>query len=200
MVNMDAKKLLEVRARIKRKKPLFGRKDSNKKRRIEPDVWRKARGCDNKQRLKRKGHKKSPKQGFRSPLEIRGFHRIGLKTVLVSNIKQLHAAGKEAGVIISSSLGDRKRKLLLEEAVKKGIPILNLNPAKAIEQINARMNERQQMKKKSEEEHKKAKEKEKKEHKHEHKETAEKKEEELSDEEKKKLEKEEKDKVLTAKQ
>ncbi|MBN1792335.1 hypothetical protein JW826_01495 [Candidatus Woesearchaeota archaeon] len=207
---MDNKKLLELRAKAKRKKPVFCRKDSNKKARIESNVWRKARGCDNKQRLKRRGHKKGPRSGFRSPVQIRGLDSSGLIPVLVSNLRQFETLTNKHGIIIAS-VGDRNRKLLVETASKKGLKILNLDASKAIEQIDAKVKERQ-AKKKSKEEQKKADEKKAKEKAKEKKPA--KKEEEKSDasdnsaatatpeaeseeDAKKRLEKEEKDKILT---
>src|SRR5512140_578041 len=103
---MDNKKLLKIRELAKKKKPIFGRKDSNKKKRIESNVWRRARGCDNKQRLKRKGHKKTPKQGYRSPLEVRGLDQRGFIPVLITNPSQLMAITQEQGIIVSSTMGD----------------------------------------------------------------------------------------------
>jgi large subunit ribosomal protein L32e len=196
---MNNKKLLEARERAKKRKPTFGRKDSNKKKRIESDVWRKARGCDNKQRLKRKGHKKTPKQGFRSPIAVRGFDASGLMPILVTNLNQLMNIAQGEGVIVSSNLGDRKRRIVLEAANKKGLTVLNLDASKAIEQIDAKLKQRAQEKKTQEEQKKKQ--VEKKEPKKEAPAPAEKKEpdSETNEDEKKKQEKEEKDKVLTMK-
>lgn len=196
---MDKKKLLELRRRTKSKKPTFGRKDSNKKKRIESDVWRKARGCDNKQRLKRKGHKKTPKQGYRSPIEVRGLDASGLAPVLVSSLSQLSTITKEQGIILSSGLGGRKRKLILEEAGKKGIRVLNLDLAKAIEQIDAKLKERQEARKSEEEKKKEAEKKASKKESRQDKAAEKKDEPEMSDEDRKKQEKEEKDRLLTHK-
>jgi large subunit ribosomal protein L32e len=207
---MDKKKLLKIRANLKKKTPVFSRKDNNKKKRIEGNVWRLARGCDNKQRLKRRGHKKGPRSGFRGPVEVRGLHKSGLVQVLVTSLNMIKGLKKDHhGIIISSTMGDFKRKLAIEEARKLGIEILNLDADKTVEQIDARLKERQAERKKQLEEHKKAEEsskkdskkKEQKEHKHAEKKEAADAAAELSDEEeKKKQEKEEKDKVLTMKQ
>jgi large subunit ribosomal protein L32e len=77
-------------------------------------VWRKPRGVDNKQRLKRKGHKKNPSSGYRAPVAVRGLHRSGLVPVLVTTPGMLTTVTKENGIIISSTLGDRKRKQIIE--------------------------------------------------------------------------------------
>ena len=48
----DKKTLLEFRNTMKKKKPGFFRRNWNSKGKIERTVWRKARGTDNKQRVK----------------------------------------------------------------------------------------------------------------------------------------------------
>lgn len=193
---VDIKALLEQRRRTKKKKPVFSRKDCNRKKRIEDDVWRKARGVDNKQRLHRKGYKKGPSSGFRAPVLVRGLHKSGLIPVLVSSSGQLNTLSKEHGIIISSQTGDRKRKIIILESQKKNIRILNFDAEKTAQKIETELKERKEHRKKSLEakEKKSIDEKVKKETK---KDKEEKKSDQLSDEEKKKLEKEEKDKVLT---
>lgn len=199
MIKMvDIKALLEQRRRTKKKKPVFSRKDCNRKKRIEDDVWRKPRGTDNKQRLHKKGYKKGPSSGYRAPVLVRGLHKSGLVPVIVSSPKQISMLSKEQGVIISSQTGDRKRKIIIAEAQKKGLTILNLNAEKTTQKIETQLKERKEHRKKQLEakEKKSIDEKVKKETKKE-KEKEEKKPDQTSDEEKKKLEKEEKDKILT---
>jgi large subunit ribosomal protein L32e len=147
----DKKTLLEIRKAMKKRKPLFRRKDSNKKKRIEGDVWRLARGCDNKHRLNRKGHTKVPSHGYRAPALVRGLHHTGLIPVNVSTPSQLTKMHKDTeGVVVSGRTGDRKRKLILIEAQKLGLKVLNLEATKAVEQIDAAMNARRHEKQKEE--------------------------------------------------
>lgn len=209
---MDKKKLLEVREQMKKRKPNFSRKDGTKKARIEDDVWRLARGCDNKHRLKRKGHKKTPSSGYRGPVAVRGLDAdTGLMPVVVENLPALAKLKKsEHGIIVSGKTGDFKRKLILQEASKLGLTVLNLEIAKAVTAIDQKLKERQSHKKqedeakKAEEDKKAADAKKKQDAKD--KKAADKKAaaapaaEEASEEEKKAAEKEEKDKVLTQKQ
>lgn len=144
---MDTKtKLLQIKNRMKKRKPTFGRKDNNKKKRIESDVWRKARGCDNKQRLKRKGHKRGPRSGFRTPVLVRGLHMSGLEMVRVNNVSELSKITKTQGIIIAN-VGNFKRKMILEHAAKHAIKVFNLDAKKAIEQIDAKLAERKAKKK-----------------------------------------------------
>ena len=159
----DKKTLLELRSKMTKKRPLFSRKDNNKKARIEDNVWRKARGCDNKQRLKKKGHKKTPRMGFRGPALVRGLHVSGLEQVIVHNKEELHKLNhKEQGVLVSGKTGNRKKVEIIAEAKKLGLTILNMNPDKKVEKIHTQLKLRKEQRahrlaeaKKSSEHHKK---------------------------------------------
>ncbi len=195
----DKKALLEKRKATKRKKPSFMRKDIYKKARIGKS-WRKPRGLDNKQRLCKRGPAKKISNGYRAPKEVRGLHKSGLVPIVISNISQLNSLTKEQGAILSAKIGDRKRQMLIIEAKKKNIVLLNLDADETLEKIQKEMKERQDARKKSfesEQEKKKATEEKAKEAEAKAKEEAKKEKEQLSDDEKKKLEKEEKDKLLT---
>jgi len=122
------KLLLELRNKLKAKKPSFARHDSHKKKRIG-SAWRRPKGHQNKMRLHLKGYARVVATGFGSPRAVFGFSRTGLKQVLVSNISQLSSLDpKSDGLIISRTLGDRKRSLIVKEAKAKGFTILNFNP------------------------------------------------------------------------
>jgi large subunit ribosomal protein L32e len=195
----NIKALLEKRKATKRKKPSFMRKDIYKKARIGKS-WRKPRGLDNKQRLCKRGPAKKISNGYRAPKEVRGFHKSGLMPIIISNISQLNSLTKEQGAILSARIGDRKRQMLIIEAKKKNIALLNLDADETLEKIQKEMKQRQESRKKSletEQEKKKATEEKAKEAEAKAKEEAKKEKEQLSDDEKKKLEKEEKDKLLT---
>ena len=214
----NIKALLEKRKETKRKKPLFIRKDIYKKARIGKS-WRKPRGLDNKQRLCKRGPAKKISNGYRAPKEIRGFHKSGLMPVIVSNISQLNSITKEQGVILSAKIGNKKRQMLIIEAKKKDLALLNLDADKTLEKIQVELKQRQESRKKAletdKEKKKSIEEKVKKAEPKEEtskqklavpeklnfseikKEEGKKEEPQLSDEEKKKLEKEDKDKLLT---
>jgi large subunit ribosomal protein L32e len=223
MIFMDKKSLLAQRARQKRKKPTFCRKNWNAKGKIEKNVWRKARGCDNKQRIHKRGCSTKPSSGFRSPAEVRGLHSSGLIPVLVSNLKQVDQLTKENGVILSGKLGGKKKKEIILAIKAKGFEIINLEADNAVAKIDSALKQRQEERKnkaeqklKSEKEKKSIDEKLRKESKKEEKKSADaaaananvtadanadakSNTPELSDEDKKKQEKEEKDKLLTHK-
>ncbi|MBN2052191.1 50S ribosomal protein L32e [Candidatus Woesearchaeota archaeon] len=201
----NIKKLLEQRTRAKKKKPLFRRKEIYRKKRLAVK-WRKARGLDNKQRLHKKGAPPHPSIGYKSPRKVRGMHPSGLVPIIIFNVKQLDSLNKEQGIIISANVGNRKRRVILDEIKKKGLSLLNLDADKTVAKIQANLKKRQEERnKRLLEEKEKEKEKEKKksieqkvkaEGEKQEVQKEEDKKEELSDEEKKKLEKEEKDKLL----
>lgn len=206
----QVKELLEKRTKIKKKKPNFIRRNIHTKKKLKSS-WRRPRGLHNKLRLKKKGHVKNPSSGYKSSKKIRGFHKSGLLPVLVLNLSQLNSITKEQGIVLSSNLGDKKRKIIIEEIKKKGLALLNLDADKTLARIESKIKERQELQKKKLEKKKEKKKgieakvkkeevkKEELKKKEAKKEEAEKKELELTDEEKKKLEKQEKDKLLTKK-
>lgn len=127
------KKLLEIRKESKKKKPVFTRSDSNRKK---FDSWRKPRGMHNKLRLHKKGHKNIPSIGFSSPKEVRGYSKDGFVTVLVSNIKDLNSVDKNKNIlIISKNMGIKKRLEVIKKAIELGYKIENIKePNKWIEE------------------------------------------------------------------
>jgi len=202
---MDKEKLLETRNSIKKKKPDFTRKDSNKKKRLGTR-WVRPKGLHNKLRLGRKGHRNVVSTGYGSPKAVRGLHSSGLEAVIVSNKELDKIDPKNQGIVISGTVGMRKKAEIVKEAQSRGIKILNLKDStsflkKVDDAIKSRKDTRDRKKKKKEEGEKKRKAE------------AEKKKEEgkgiekaVSDEErieqektKKDEEKKEKDKVLTMK-
>ena len=117
------KELLALRALIKKKKPHFKRYDAGKKARLSFS-WRSVRAKQNK--IGRKGYPRAPAVGYSSPASVRGFSRLGLAQILVSNIKDLDSIdAKTQGAILSAGLGDKKRVELLKTAQEKKITILN---------------------------------------------------------------------------
>ena len=198
--------LIELRKKMKKKKPDFIRQDSHKKPEICPN-WRKPRGMHSKIRLKKKGYRRMPNPGYRSPAEVRGFDRSGLVPVLLKNLGQLEGIDKDKqGIIISSSLGNKKRLEAMKLAKEKGIKILNIkDPEKYAKEAEESMKKKKELKKQKTEKKEKKK-KEAKEKPKEEKKEPEKAEEKsgvegvLADEEKKAKEKKEKDKALIKKE
>ena len=184
---------LELRRKMKAKKPKFRNQGSHVKKKVQSS-WRWPRGWQAKARLRIKGHIKMPKQGYRSPVAVRNLTRDGFQPIMVNNINDLSKINKEQKGIISSKVGNRKRVEIINIAKQKGIK-LNLNIEKTLQKIDADLKQRKEINQKTT--------KKKEENKKEREKKAEKKEKNLDQkveqtpEEKQKQEKKEKDKMLT---
>lgn len=191
-------KLLEIKNKLKSRKPNFRRHDSHKKVRVSAS-WRSPKGHQSKQRLNRRGYARGVATGYGSPKEVYGLTRDGLTQNVISSVKELESLNpKTDGIIVSRTLGNRKRVDVVKAATEKKFAILNINVEKFNKSIEAELKEKESRQKviakKRDEKEKAAKKSDKK---------ADKKSEEteapLSDEEKKLAEKKEHDKILTQK-
>lgn len=173
-------------------------------RRKKKQVYRKAKGGDNKVRLNEKGRLKKVKIGYKKEKNKRGLVR-GLKPVLVFNLNDLKKI-KEGEIAVIAKIGNKKKLDVAKYSQENKIDILNLNAEKLIEKIE-KIKERKKEKKKlklEKEKDKKAREKEKEDKKKEEKKSKEEKKEKLEDkvgekeqdkEEKKEVEKEKKNEL-----
>ena len=192
--NADKKALLEFKRIKKRKNPVFKRQDYHKKKRIGK-VWRKPRGYQSKQRLRRNGRViVSP--GYGTPAKLRHFNVDGLEIVHVSKLEDVQNLNSSSHCcIVSRKLGFRKKKPLIEELTKLGFKLINIR-ADYVQEMEQKLLERKQEKKIKEKE---LAEKEKKIDEKDKKTESKVKKPELTDEEKKKADKKEIDKILTRK-
>ena len=182
--------LLEVRRNLKERKPEFIRQDSPKRMKVG-FKWRKPKGIHSKIRHHFKGRRKMPSPGFKSPLKVRGLHASGLKIVNVSSVNEVQKIKKNTeGIIISKSVGAKKRLEILKKAKELNITILNLNVDEHIKKIEDMINSKKP--KTEKEANKEIKEKSVKESKEQKEEKQE-----ASDKTKKEAEKKERDKLLT---
>ncbi len=129
---VDAKlieKLLELRKKLKAKKPEFYRHLWWKKPKFANDPkWRKPKGLDNKMRLKLKGYPPVVQVGYRGPALVRGLHPVGLKPVVVHSIKELSNLDPGKHIIyIASTVGLKKRIEIEKEAIARGFKVANLS-------------------------------------------------------------------------
>jgi len=187
----------ETRKTIKKKKPLFVRRDARNKSRV-PFKWRKPRGKHSPVRQKHLSRPKLVSIGYGSPKIIRYLHPSGLKEILVQNKKQLENIDpKNQGLIISKKIGNKKRIEILKLALEKKLPVINIkNPQNHLEKLELQFKKRKESKKKKFtekekkelEKKKKAEEKEKKEQEEKKEKNEEEKEEKLSNEGEKNLE------------
>jgi large subunit ribosomal protein L32e len=194
-MKMAEEKLIQLRKKIKAKKPNFVRQDSHKQAEVKKN-WRKPKGLQSKMRLRKKGYRKSVAVGYGSPKKVYGLHPKGLQSIIIKSIKEIENIDpKTQGIIISKTLGQKKKVELIKKAKEKAITILNVKDAdKFLKQVEDKLKTKQEEKRAKEAE--KAKKKKESEKKGEEKEKLDEK---LSEDEKKEKEKEEKEKVLTKK-
>lgn len=178
--------LLELRTKIKNRKPVFLRQDVHKRKRLS-HKWRKPKGIHSKIRHHFKGRRKMPSPGYKSPFLARGLHSTGLEIVMIYSPDGLSKIKKETqGIIVASTVGKKKKIEILKKAKEMNIEILNLNVDQAIEKIESFIKSKATKKPETKKEEPKEKKIEES-----------KEEKELTDEKRKEMEKKEKDKVLT---
>ncbi len=103
----------------------FKRQNSSSYKRVK-NSWRKPKGMDSKMRKEKKGKPPLVKVGYRKPKSERNVHPSGYREVLVHNKDEMEDVDPESQAIrISSTVGGRKRKKILEEAEERNIKVLN---------------------------------------------------------------------------
>ncbi len=124
-------KLLQFRNKMKKRRPKFIAQDSYKRMRLT-ERWRSPRGQHSKLRYNKRGNAKKVSPGFKSPVAVKGLSRQGLVINHVSTaVAMQKLQAKKDAIIIGSTVGKRKRLLLLAEAQKLGLKVLNVKDAAA---------------------------------------------------------------------
>ena len=127
--------LLQVRKLLKEKKPDFIRQDTSKRMKLKIK-WRKPKGHHSKIRHSFAGRRRMPSPGYKSPIEVRGLHATGLKSVRICSPEELNNIKKgNEGIIVSKSVGLKKRLDIFRKANEMKIKVLNLNADEAIKKI-----------------------------------------------------------------
>src|SRR3989338_1826253 len=105
--------------------------------------WRKPKGLHNKLRLRKGGKGKVVKIGY-------GKKKKGIEIAIINNIKELINAKKD--IIISSSVGLKKKVEILEKAKELKLNVLNV---KNIDKFMEKIEKEKEEKKKKEKQEKK---------------------------------------------
>jgi len=145
----------------KKRKPKFKRTDFSKYsklgvRRKKKQVYRKAKGIDNKIKLKMKGHLRKVMIGFKNNNKTRELV-LGLEPVHIFNVADLNKINEDK-IGIVAKVGMKKKIEIAEAALKDKKRLFNLNAKKFLEKVKEAEKIKQEKRTKRE---KKVKEKEK---------------------------------------
>jgi large subunit ribosomal protein L32e len=114
-------------------RPRFNREESWRYKRVK-SAWRSPRGKTSRVRRSKNGWPAVVKIGYSRPAAVRGIHPSGLRDILVYRPSDLDNVDANTQVArIAHTVGERKRVLIVEEAKKKNIRILNPGLKKAPE-------------------------------------------------------------------
>ena len=128
-----SREALRMRARTRNKKPAFVRAESWKYDRFSLS-WRRPRGLDNKIRRKIKGWPPGASTGYKGPKIARYLHPSGFREVIVYNAEDLSTVNPETQAArIAHTVGKRKRALIITEAKRLNVKILNVKVSAAPE-------------------------------------------------------------------
>ncbi len=120
------RKALRTRERTRNKKPAFVRQESWRDSKFS-ESWRRPRGLDNKIRQKVKGWPAGPSTGYKGPKIARGLHPSGYREVIVYNVEDVATVDSTTQAIrIAHTVGKRKRVLIITEAEKLQVKVLNM--------------------------------------------------------------------------
>lgn len=141
-------RLLALRKQMKSKKPRFLKQDSFKKKTIR-QRWGKPKGLHSKMRHHLRGYNVCVRVGYRTPESVRGLSSNGMREVCVSTFNDLQRMDAQKDIcVLSSTLGQRKKVSIVQEAVHRGLSIRNLkNPQKFLDDVKVALQKRKEDKK-----------------------------------------------------
>lgn len=106
-------------------RPRFVREESWRYKRVK-SAWRSPRGKTSRVRRSKNGWPPVVKIGYSRPRATRGIHPSGLREVIIWRPSDLEKLDPDKQVArIAHTVGENKRVLILEEAKKRSIRILN---------------------------------------------------------------------------
>lgn len=124
-----------LQKRAAQNNPSFKRQDHHKKKRVDPDSWRKLRGTNSKRRKNKRGKGAEVNLGYRKPAKARGLHPSGFDEVLVHRPEDLEDVDSDTQAVrIGSGVGGRKRERIEERALDEDVRVLNPTHAQEEEQ------------------------------------------------------------------
>ncbi len=100
----------------------FGKRSIRRKSKEKWDKWRVPRGIDVK-RVASDGF--VPSIGYSKPRELRHVHPSGFNEVLVRSVRELDFLSKGVAVRVSSGIGRRKKLVIVDKAIERGLKVLN---------------------------------------------------------------------------
>lgn len=128
----DVKNLLDLRKELRQNRPRFLRQESWRYVRVH-DAWRRPKGTDSRMRLRLRGWPKLVKIGYGVPQKVRGLHPSGFRDILVHTTEDLEHLNPEIDAIrLSSKLGAKKRRMIVDRANELGLKVLNLRGLRTI--------------------------------------------------------------------
>ncbi|KYK31854.1 MAG: hypothetical protein HXS46_08320 [Theionarchaea archaeon] len=95
VTSKDISRLLQLRQRMKRKRPKFLHQEHWKLKRFRKASWRKPKGKGSKMRAKEKAKPALVNIGYRGPKKVRGLHPKGVPEVLVRTVQDIERIQKE---------------------------------------------------------------------------------------------------------
>src|SRR3989344_3619356 len=126
-----------------KKKPKFKRQQSILKK--LKSNWRRPRGLHSKLRLKKGGKGKRPKIGYRKEKNLRYLIK-NKETVLIKSMKDLENIDKQ--IIISSSIGLKKKLDIIKKAKELKLDIINIKDVNTfLEDTGKKMEEKKRKRK-----------------------------------------------------
>lgn len=125
VLDNKTKRDLSKRNRMSHKRPTFKRQNWFRYKRLG-EKWRRPRGIHSKMRRHFKYRIPVVQIGFRGPASVRGLHPSGFEEVMIKTPKEVDNVNPEVQAIrIASTVGDKKREIIVKKADKLKIRVFN---------------------------------------------------------------------------